>query len=203
MARYQERLLRTGEDGKTVESAGPIVWGTRLASSQMPQAWQAITYEKGSWILHMLRHRLGDAAFRKLLGELTRRYAMAPLTNGDLQRLAAELMPGGNAKSNGLTMAAFFDTWVYGTGVPEVKLQSKVTATRAGVVVTGTVTQSGVGEEFTAEVPVEISLGRGRTMTQWVKTASDPVEFTVKLPPGTVAAQVKAAMDPAGWVLRR
>lgn len=203
LALYQQRLLRTGEDGKTVESAGPIVWGTRLASSQMPQAWQAITYEKGSWILHMLRHRMGDAAFRKLLGELTRRYATAPLTNGDLQRLAAELMPGANAKSNALTMAAFFDTWVYGTGVPEIKLQSKVAATRAGVVVTGTVTQSGVGEDFTADVPVEISLGRGRTMTHWVKTSSDAVEFTVKLPVGTVAAQVKAAADPAGWVLRR
>ena len=200
LGRYRENLLRTGEDGKTVESSGPIVWGARLVTSQTPQAWQAITYEKGSWILHMLRRRMGDAAFTKLLGELTKRFALAPLTNGDLQRVAAELMPAGG-KGNGA--AAFFDTWVYGTGVPELKLQHKVSATRAGLVVTGTVTQTGVEEDFTAEVPVEIQLGRGRTLTEWVKTSSGAAEFSVKLPPGVLPAQVKVALDPAGGFLRR
>ena len=202
---YKQRLLKTGDDGKTVESAGPIVWGSRLSSSQMPQAWQAITYEKGSWILHMLRRRMGDPAFSKLLGELTRRYALAPLTNADLQRVAAEQLPGdlSTAKSSALTIAAFFDTWVYGTGVPGFQLQHKTAATRAGVVVTGTVTQTGAGEDFTAEVPVEITLGRGRSITHWVKTSSDPVDFSVRLPAGVLPAQVKVALDPANWLLRR
>lgn len=199
---YKERLLRTGEDGKTVESAGPIVWGARLSSSQMPQAWQAITYEKGSWILHMLRRRMGDAAFTGLLSELTKRFAKAPLTNGDLQRLATELMPTGE-KSKTNTIAAFFDTWVYGTGVPQLKLQHKVTATRAGVVVTGTITQTAAEEDFTTEIPVEIQLGRGKSLTHWVRTSSDPVDFSVNLPPGVLPAQVKVALDPANSVLRR
>lgn len=198
LERYKNRLLQTTEDGKTVESAGPIVWGARLSTSQVPQAWQAITYEKGSWIVHMLRRRMGDAAFTKLLGELTKRFAQAPLTNEDLQRVVAELLPA-EAKSRSNTAAAFFETWVYGAGVPEIRLQHKV----AGGAVTGTVTQAGVDEEFTAEVPIEIQLGRGRTMTHWVKTASDPAEFSVKLPAGTVAAQVKVALDPGNWLLRR
>ena len=201
---YKGRLLRTGEDGQTVESAGPIVWGTRLSSSQLPQAWQAITYEKGSWIFHMLRRRLGDAAFKQLLSELTRRYAMAPLTNVDVQRVAAELLPsGGSARQNSNTMAAFFDTWVYGTGVPTLKLQHKVSATRAGVTLSGTLTQTGADEDFTAEVPVEIQLGRGRLLTHWVKSAAGAVDFSVRLPAGVTAAQVKAALDPGGWLLRR
>ena len=39
---------------------------------------------------------------------------------------------------------------------------------------TGTVTQSGVDEDFTAAVPVEITIARGRTMTQWVRSAERP-----------------------------
>jgi len=191
---YRRHLLQTGEDDKTLESTGPIIWGTRLTNSNALGAWQAITYEKGSWILHMLRRRLGDAPFQKLLSEVVRRFSQVPLTNQDLLNVAAELNP---ALKPSLT--SFFDTWIYGTGLPELRLQHKV----AAGFVTGTVTQTAAGEDFTAEVPIEIQLGRGRTLTHWVRTASEPVDFRVKLPPGTVAAQVKVALDPGGWLLRR
>lgn len=197
LATYRDHLLRENEEGKTVESAGPIIWGTRLSNSQAPGAWQAITYEKGTWIMHMLRRRLGEAAFQKMLAEFTRRFAMAPLTNADLQAVAAEVAPPDARKG----VASFLDTWVYGTGIPELALTHKVNA--AARTVSGTITQKGVAEDFSAEVPVEIQLGRGRVLTQWVRTASEPVDFSVKLPPGVVAAQVKVALDPAHGLLRR
>jgi aminopeptidase N len=195
---YKRHLLRPDEEGNTLESAGPIVWGTRLSHSVSPGAWQAITYEKGSWILHMLRRRIGEAPFQKMLSELVRRFATTPLTNADLQTLAAELSPANKA-----SIRSFFDTWVHGTGVPDLKLQHKVLATRTGVSVTGTLTQSATDDDFTVEVPVEIQFGRGRSMTHWVKTASGPLEFSVKLPAGVVASQVKVTLDPNGWLLRR
>ncbi len=46
--------------------------------------------------------------------------------------------------------------------------------------IAGTVTQSGVEEEFATEVPVEIHYGKGAPATIWVKTGSDPAPFTVK-----------------------
>ena len=60
MADYQADLLKTGEDGQTVESAGPVTWGYRLEASKTADAYRAITYEKGAWVLHMLRKRLGN-----------------------------------------------------------------------------------------------------------------------------------------------
>ncbi|MEO7649894.1 MAG: M1 family aminopeptidase, partial [Bryobacteraceae bacterium] len=57
---YRANLLARNPNGQTLESAGPIALGTRLQSSQNPGAWRAIVYEKGSWILHMLRRRMGD-----------------------------------------------------------------------------------------------------------------------------------------------
>src|SRR5208283_3456420 len=64
---YRARLLEKNESGQTMESAGPIVLGSRLSSSLSPAAWNSITYGKGSWIVHMLRRRMGDARFFAML----------------------------------------------------------------------------------------------------------------------------------------
>src|SRR5262249_12611169 len=66
-------LLQKMESGKTVESAGPITMGHRLHSSQSPNSWPTVTYEKGSWILHMLRRRIGDEQFQKMLAQFYQR----------------------------------------------------------------------------------------------------------------------------------
>jgi hypothetical protein len=39
------------------------------------------------------------------------------------------------------------------------------------------VTQSGVDEEFSTEVPVEIQFAKG-SQTVWVRTGNEPTEFT-------------------------
>jgi hypothetical protein len=56
-----------------------------------------------------------------------------------------------------------------------------------------------VDDDFSTLVPVEIQVARGRSITQWVASASTPVTFTVplKLPP------LKVALDPHHGVLRR
>src|SRR5260370_8474988 len=90
---YKSNLLWKNPQGNTIESAGPIVWGTRLQSSQNPGAWRAITYEKGSWILHMLRGRLGDENFLKMLGSLCQNYRFKAITTGQFQEEASRVLP--------------------------------------------------------------------------------------------------------------
>jgi hypothetical protein len=169
---FRARLLTKEEGGRTLESAGPIVWGIRLESSDIPDAWRAITYEKGAWIMHMLRHRLGDDRFLKMLAELRRRYQFRAVTTEEFRALAAEFLP---PRSPTGTMDAFFDNWVYATGIPKLKLQSSVKGFR----VSGTVAQSGVDSDFSADVPVEIQFAKGTPQTVWVKTSSEPVSFSV------------------------
>src|SRR5260370_41909830 len=45
---YRVDLLAKSPSGGTVESAGPVALGIRLVSSQNPEAWRTIVYEKGS-----------------------------------------------------------------------------------------------------------------------------------------------------------
>lgn len=182
---FQAHLLHKMEDGRTLESAGPITWGIRL-HSQSENAWRVITYEKGAWIIHMLRRRMGDERFHKLLAETCRRYSHEPLSTEQFRRLAEELMgPKGGADS----LAEFFESWVYGTGIPALKLTSSVKGKAPALKLTGTVEQSGVEDDFTVEVPVEVYQGRGAPLTQWVRTSSEPASFTLNLkqPPTRVA----------------
>jgi aminopeptidase N len=179
---FRARLVAKDESGRTIESAGPIVWGLRLESSGIPDAWRAITYEKGAWIMHMLRRRLGDDRFLKMLAELRRRYEFRAITTEEFRALAAQFLP---PRSPSDAMDNFFDNWVYATGIPKLKLQSSI----RGLKVSGIVSQSGVDNDFSVDVPVEIQFAKGAPQTVWVRTSNDAVSFSVmvKQPPVRVS----------------
>ncbi len=77
---YRHQLFVKGPDGETPESEGPVVQGRRLEGSNNPAAAVAVMYGKGSWIMHMLRRRLGDDQFLKALAEARRRFQYKPWT---------------------------------------------------------------------------------------------------------------------------
>ncbi len=196
LSSYREDLLTKTESGATIESAGPIVWGLRLESSHTPDAWRLITYEKGSWILHMLRRRMGDDRFFNMLGQLRKRYQYKGISTEEFRRLAAEFLP---PKSPDPDLEVFFEQFVYSTGVPSLKLEHTVRGSGPAYRVSGTVTQTGVDKEFSAYVPVEIQLAKGKPVVVWVRSSSDPVTFSV-----TVRQKpVSVALDPGNAVLRR
>jgi len=193
---YRSALLAKNEAGQVVDAAGPIVLGTRLESSQEPRGWRAITYGKGSWIMQMLRGRMGDQRFLALLAEISKRYDRKDINTEEFRRLAAEYLP---PKTDDPKLESFFEQWVYGTGIPAIKLNWTVKGAAPNLRLTGTVTQSGVDGDFTAAVPVEIAIAKGRTITQWVRSAEVPVTFTMALQ----AAPLKVTLDPHHALLRK
>jgi hypothetical protein len=193
---YRADLLAKSASGETVDATGPIVLGPRLENSQEPRAWRSITYGKGSWIIQMLRRRMGDERFFSMLSELMARYGGKEISTEDFRELAARFLP---PKSDDPKLEAFFAQWIYGTGIPSLKLAWSIKGKAPSLRLVGTLTQSDVDEDFSAIAPVEIQVARGRTITQWVRSASDPVTFTMALtqPP------LKVALDPHHAVLRR
>jgi hypothetical protein len=193
---YRTTLLAKGESGQQVEAAGPIVLGTRLETSQEPRAWRTITYGKGSWIMQMLRARMGNERFLAMLAEIARRYDRREITTEQFRLLAAGFLP---PKSDDPKLDSFFEQWVYGTGIPSIKLAYSVKGAAPNVKLTGTVTQSGVDEDFSAVVPVEIQIARGKSITHWVRTTDGAVTFTLPLK----APPLKVTLDPHYAVLRK
>lgn len=68
------------------------------------------SYRKGAWVLHMLRHVVGDEAFFATLAAWREEFAFAAVTTADFQRVAEA--------ASGRDLARFFQQWVYGPGAP-------------------------------------------------------------------------------------
>ncbi|HEY7208645.1 MAG TPA: M1 family aminopeptidase [Bryobacteraceae bacterium] len=170
---YRDDLMRE-RNGKTIESAGSVDFGQRLIETYDIGTWHVILYEKGSWILSMLRQRLGAENFRQFQLRLLHDYAARPLSNEGLQQTAARFVAA-NEPDRDLTN--FFDTWVYGTGIPRLALH-------AGSARTLNLEVSGVDDDFLAEIPLRCK-GAG---TLWARVASG--SNTIDLPRGASACEL-------------
>ncbi len=167
LGQYREDLLAV-QDGKRTEVNGPVDFGTRLLDTAGERTWHVIIYEKGAWVLHMLRLRLGDAHFHQLQLAMLHNFTDKPIANDDFRRLAASFLPANDADP---TLAKFFETWVYGTGI--ATLQTK----RSGN--TLTVIASGVDESFSVRLPLRCRESGDRDETRWQTVSSG--ETTIAL----------------------
>ncbi len=192
---YKKRLLAKLPSGQTLESMGPIKLGLRLETSQAPQAWRTITYEKGAWIFHMLRRRLGDQNFFAMLRDVCANFESKPLSTSDLRSIAAKYLPKQMADPK---LEDFFEHWIYGTGIPELELKWKLEGKGTALKVVGTIHQKHVEETFTTLVPVEVQFARGvKSRTEWIRTDGADAEFEFKV----ATAPSKLVLDPTGSVL--
>ncbi len=152
------RDLNQEQDGKPVESAGPVDFGERLLDSSGLNVWHAVVYEKGAWILHMLHRRLGDEGFQKLQMRMLERYATKPISNEDFRELAAGFVP---ADQPDRTLSLFFESWVYGTGLPRMSLRKA----SKGLVLN----LSGVDDDFSLDVPLDCQDTGSKSYVRWVR----------------------------------
>ncbi len=193
---YRNGLLSKGANGQSIESTGPMTLGHRLESPENMHAYDLIVYGKGTWVIHMLRSRMGDEAFLRVLQQLLRDYRHKQLSTAQFRQICAAAMPKDAADRD---LEAFFDQWVNGTGIPDLKISSSVKAAGGGWKVSGTIEQSDVEDDFQTEVPVQVQFGRGKSVTRWVTAASEPAKFTIDVP----AKPVSVMLDPNRTILQR
>lgn len=191
---YRVDLMAKTPAGATLESAGPVRLGARLETSETPRAYRAIVYEKGSWILHMLRRRAGDDNFFRMLRQINSQYARGRFTTSNLRELAVQHSPKGLPDP---ALETFFTAYVESTGIPNLRLATRTRRTPKGTIVSLDLEQSGVPESFTIDVPVELDFGRGRTQMRWIRTEGErtSAEWTFPTPP------LKITLDPANALL--
>ena len=108
-------------------------------------------YEKGAWVLHMLRANLGDAAFYQGIRAYYNSHAQSNASTEDLRR-AFE-------KASGRNLRSFFARWVYDSGHPQYELEWQWSANRQLRVV---LRQVQPGEAFLDPVQVTISTAGGK-----------------------------------------
>ncbi|MEW5976086.1 MAG: M1 family aminopeptidase [Acidobacteriota bacterium] len=161
MKRAKDRLLATNDEGKTLESAGALTLGVRLSSSKFPGAYQVVAYEKGAWVLHMLRYLLTDPAtgsdqpFRTRLRGFLENYSNGLVSTEEFKRAIEKTMPPAlDLEKNG-KLDWFFDQWVNDVGIPSYSLDSSISALKSGgYIVKGKIKQREVPDTFMMPVDV-------------------------------------------------
>ena len=163
--------------------SGPVVAGYRLNSRDTPVDYQLLVYEKGAYILHMLRMMLmdietgDDRRFREMMRKFVQDHRHTPASTRSFERAVAHAF--------GEPMDWFFDQWVYGVDIPTYRFDLEVS--RGGdqpfpFLLHGTVRQEDVASTFRMPVPIVIRFADYPTITHrvWVDTVS--VELDIPLP---------------------
>jgi aminopeptidase N len=196
LAEYRDHLLAYNQEGVLVESAGPIVLGERLRSSLFPNAPRVIMYEKGAWILHMLRSMMGDTPFLAFLRRLCETYRLRMLTTADFQKEAVRFLPEDFPDPK---LENFFQHWVYGTGIPSLEMKWDAKGKAPSFRMTGRLIQNEVPESSSVLVPVEVHTLPGRSLTKWILTEGKVTEFGVVLQ----NKPSRVVVDPTNSILLR
>jgi hypothetical protein len=215
LRKYRDELL-VKHDDETAESVGPLVLGQRLNNSRTPNGSEHILYDKGPWVIHMLRQLMrdpktgSDAAFFRFLRALREEYSTRPLTTAGFRELAEKYVePQMNAEegNKGHTLEWFFEQWVSGSGIPEVHVEAKLDSKTSAKLkpgappspgrIAGTATLENVEETWVLPVPLfvvqsahgEVFAG---TAVAWANGNAEDSRFSIKL---TAPAQ-KILIDP-------
>jgi len=77
----------------------------------------ANSYQKGAWILHMLRTEVGDSIFQKIIQTYYQQYKGSNADTKDFEAVAEKVL--------GKELTWFFDQWLYRSGIPELSANWK------------------------------------------------------------------------------
>jgi Peptidase family M1 domain len=171
LLRYRDALLAKEPDtGETVEQSGPLDFGYRLDSSKTPGAYRIIIYEKGAWVMHMLRMMLRDTAkknpdarFEELLKNTLSDYRFQTLSTAQLEGEVQRLMTPSMDLENSRSVDWFFDEWVRQTGIPEYSLNFSASPRSSRFLIEGSLEQRDVPNVFTERVPIYAVAGNEKT----------------------------------------
>lgn len=219
MGRYRQELMAKSKDGLPLRDAGPVTIGRRLNSSLLSGAYEVVTYARGTWLIHMLRHLLRDAElesegraatgvpaedrdarFYQVLRTLRERFDGREMSTQDVQKAFAEALPPSAHYEGRRSLEWFFDGWVNGTALPRFQLANVSFSRRSGkLVVSGKLLQRDAPATLVTSVPL-YAAAAGKPVFLGRIFADGP-ETAFRLP--APAGAQKLLLDPYQTVLTR
>ena len=210
MDSYRDDLLRKSDTGGSpYAEAGPVTLGLRLSSSKFPHGYDTVAYGRGTWLIHMLRHMLRDAAggrapdalFFQVLRRLRERHEGRDLSTVDLREAFEEVLPPALRMETRSSLDWFFEGWVRGTAVPRLELADVAFELRGSKsFATGKILQKEVPDQLITSVPVYAQTGKAAPVFLGRVFADGPeTDFRLPIP----AAATRLLLDPHSTVLRR
>jgi hypothetical protein len=148
-----------------------------------------LTYNKGAWVLHMLRHVLGDSTFFHALAEYGEQFQYASATTEDFRDVCEQV--------SGKDLHPFFQQWIYGEYYPQYRASVSTTPAGGGYDVHVTLDQIQGWQIFQMPVDLRVVTATGsQDFTVQNTTASQAYTLHVNAQPTAVK------VDPDQWILR-
>lgn len=166
----------------------------RSDTSSVGSIFDYIVYGKGAWVLHMLRHVVGDDDFFQILADYREKFKFSHASTEDFQGVAESVY--------GQSLDWFFDPWIYGTGRPEYlwswHIENPDATDNWQVVVNLKQQQFKVASTFKMPIDFQFSNGtRDTTVVLFNSTITEKFTTTLDFKP------TSAELDPGNWILKR
>jgi aminopeptidase N len=140
--------------------------------SDMSQVTTGMTYQKGAWVLHMLRQRIGDDRFWAGIREYYARHMNGTATTTDFRQVME--------RASGQDLAAFFEQWLYRGQIPRIEGTWAWDAAAREVVVE--MRQSQPGPAFALDLEVGVEGAGARPTVQRASVRSEPARLRIAAP---------------------
>lgn len=199
-ATYCEALFYEHRDGRAAYHAYVNAWDTPsrrlndvtpLVNTEADDFSDALVYDKGGFVLHMLRWVMGDAAFF----QGTRDYLAA---HGYDNALTSDFEAAMEAE-HGSDLSWFFNQWAYNAGRPTYSYSWTPGGTPGARVVNLNITQTQGGSPFRMPIEVVVLCSGAPDQTFVVENTTANQNFVLNL---GAAEPFEVQFDPNNYVLK-
>lgn len=136
------------------------------------------SYQKGGWILHMLRNQIGDSLFKNAIRNYYELYKFGNASTDNLKDVFET--------TTGASLTEFFDQWVYGVGHPKLQVESKISNTKVVFEI------KQIGKKFNFPLTIRLNMMNGTKEDVTLNVSDQKQTFTFQ-----TSAKVKSYdLDP-------
>jgi len=151
-----------------------------------------IVYDKGGWVLHMLRHIVGDAVFFEAFSNYRDQYMWTNASTEDFRGVVEA--------ASGMDLEWFFQQWIYGTYRPYYRSSFFIQEDPGGgwnTYLHVRQTQNTDPQVFSMPIDIRITTGSGNEIQVIFNDAREQ-DFVLH----TVEEPLAVAFDPDRWISR-
>jgi aminopeptidase N len=155
--------------------------------SDMSRVLNRLVYQKGGWVLHMLRGTIGTEKFWAGIRDYYGRYRNQNASTDDFRQVME--------RASGMELSWFFDQWLKRPGMPELKGGWRYDPAAKQVQVEIAQVQTGAPYRLPLEIAIGAATGAPRIERVELTEANGRFTFAADAEPASVT------LDPNTWVL--
>lgn len=147
------------------------------------------TYQKGSWILHMLRGMVGTETFWKGIKIYYKKYQDLNVTTDDFKKMMEEV--------SGRDLTVFFEQWLYKPGTLSLAGNWTYDKNKSQIIIDLNQVQTD-GSLFEMPLEIEIDFGNNKQQLEVIQIKGKTNSFKIKVD----SEPKNIVVDPNLWVLK-